>query len=84
MTGRDRDVIIPLLLVLVWLHLECCAQVLSPQFQKEADGLERVQKRTMKVIKGLENLHSKERLKESGLFSLEQRRLGGHIITVFQ
>lgn len=30
------------------------------------------------MIKGLENLHSKKKLKQSGLFSLEKRRLVGH------
>lgn len=62
---------------LVWPHLQCCAQFSAPQFQKAADRLERVQRRTTKMIKGLENLHNKGRLKESGLFSLEKRRLGG-------
>jgi len=38
----------------------------------------------MKIIKGLENLPYKQRLKELGHFSLEKRRLGEDLTTIFQ
>lgn len=36
------------------------------------------------MMKGLEHLSYKDRLRELGLFSLEERRLQGNLIVTFQ
>ena len=59
---RNWKILLQLYKTLVRPHLDYCVQSLSPHYQKNADALEKVQKRYMRKLPRLEDMVYEERL----------------------
>ena len=73
--------IVPVCLTLVRPHLKYC--ILGPSLQERHQGLEAGPERGNEAVKDLEHKSYGEQLRERGLFSLEERRLRGDFIVLY-
>jgi hypothetical protein len=81
---RDRHVFVRLYAQYVRPHLEFTVPAWSPLQEGDKEVLEKVQKRAVRMISGLEGKTYKERLKEVGLLSLEERRHQADMVQTYK
>lgn len=72
--SQSKEVIIVLYSELVQLHLEYCKQFWAPQFKKDIKVLKSIQRRTTKLVNGLEGISYEEWLRTSGLSHLKRKK----------
>ena len=81
---KNMGVMVRLYKALVRPRIEYCVQAWNPNLEKDKILLERVQRRATKMIVGLGNMSYEERLKRTGLTTLEERRKRGDLIETFK
>ena len=81
-THKSVQTVVPLYKALVRPHLEYSSLVRLPYLKKDILSIGKVQRRVTKMIPSISALTYEERLKRTGLISLENRRLGVDLLEV--
>jgi len=81
---KSTDVMLNLYKTMVRPHLEYCISAWSPHYVKDKELIEKVQHRFTRMIPGIQHLPYTDRLKQLGLWSLEERRNRADLIEVFK
>ncbi len=81
---RDKTTFVRLYKQYVRTHLEFAIQAWQPWYQKDMEVLEKVLERAVKMIGGLKGSTCKEKLKELGLQSLEERRQEADLVLAYK
>ena len=69
---------------LVRPKLEYCVQAWRPYLKKNIDNIEKVQPRATKMIEDCKHLNYEDRLIQTGLTTLDERRTRGDLIEMFK
>ena len=83
-TCKSKNIVTKLYKALVRPKLEYCVQAWRPYLQKDIEKMERVQRRATKMIDECKSFSYEDRLKFTGLSTLEARRIRGDMIEVFK
>ena len=72
---KNKELILALYKSLARPHLEHAVQFWSPNFRRDIDKIEKIQRRATKMIPEIRNHSYHQRIQELDLISLVQRRL---------
>lgn len=81
---RETTILLRLYKSLVRPHLEYCVPAWSPHYVKDKVLIEKIQRRFSRMIPSIRKLSYEDRLKELGLWSLEDRRVRADLIEVYK
>ena len=81
---KSQHIIMKLYKALVRPKLEYCVQAWRPYLKKNIDNIEKVQHRATKMIEECKHLNYEDRLIQTGLTTLDERRTRGDLIEVFK
>jgi hypothetical protein len=71
---RDRNIFVRLYMQYVRPHLEYAVSSWAPWYEADKECLEKIQRRAVNMVSGLKSKSYKDKLKELGMTTLEERR----------